>query len=471
MHCKQILRFRSIMSKQSTLFIVPELIKEPKIEKLSTKPRLNSACRNQYIILPNILDDIISRNHLVRSVWAYVESLDLSIVLGKIRSVENNPGRSSTDPKILLCLWLFSIIKSIGSSRVIESYCNEHDAFKWICGGVNVGYHTISDFRKDHGDQLDVLLTMSVTALASSGIISLEKVSQDGIRVRASAGASSFRREATLNDLDVLSKALVEDLKEEEKKCPGACRTRLAAAKLKAAENRVKRVEQAKSELEKLRSDKKEYFKKHGKKIDLKELEKVRVSTTDPEAKVMKMACGGFRPAFNVQFASTNKGKAIISVDITNKGCDNKQLSKMIGNVVERYGVVPDKWFVDAGYDSQEELNLAGTKYSKCEVYMPVKVTSKNKNLYERQPKDSAIVGKWRNRMGTDEAKDLYKERAATAEFVNAKARNRGLQQFLVTGIKNTKCVALIYALAHNMMIQINQAGFDLLNLVKAHIS
>lgn len=468
MVCENIQPSKIYMNDQLLLFKLPEKSQNEIFRSENGKPRLNSPCRNQYELTPSLLEDIIPKDHLARSVWEYVEALDLSIVLNKIKSVKNHAGRPSTDPKILLCIWLFATIKSIGSSRVIEEYCKEHDAFKWICGGVNVNYHTISDFRTDHGNQLDELLTMSVVALANSGIVSLEKVSQDGMRVRANAGSGSFRREGTLNDNYVLAQFLVKDIKEEELKHPGACRSRLTAAELKAAEDRLQRLAKAKEEMEKIRLEKIEYAKQQRKKTDNSELEKIRVSTTDCEARVMKMACSGFRPAFNVQFASSNKGKAILGVDVTNKGCDNHQLTKMIEQVEKRYQVVPKKWLVDGGFDSHEEMNIAGTKYKDCKVYMPVKITTKNKaNPYERQAKDSEIVGEWRERMNTDEAKELYKERASTAEYSNAQARNRGLQQFLVRGIEKTKCVALIYALTHNMMIAINSFEFDLLNLIK----
>ena len=457
------------MSEQLTLFHLPKHYSEPIIEnKEGRKRRLKYASRNQYILTPNLLDDLLPKDHLARSVWEYVQSLDLSIVLKKIQSVENHAGRPATDPKILLSLLLFSTIKSIGSSRVIEEYCKEHDAFKWICGGVNVGYHTISDFRTDHGDLLNELLIMSVTALANANVICLEKVSHDGIRVRANAGSGSFRREPTIHDQYMLAQFLVDDIKEEEEKNPGACRGRLAAAELKSALDRVERLAKAKEELEKLRMEKMEYAKQEGKKIDNTDLEKVRVSMTDPEASVMKMACSGFRPAYNVQFASTNKGKAIIGVDVTNKGSDKKQLSKMIKQVDERYKTIPKKWFVDGGFDSHEELNKAGTEYKECKVYMPVKITKKNKeNPFKRQPKDSEIVSEWRERMSTEEAQTLYKERASTAELVNAHARNRGFQQFLVRGVEKAKCVALLYALTHNMMITIGHCGFDLLKLIR----
>jgi transposase len=467
MYYETVKRLRVSVKGQLTLSTPSEINQKPTNEEIFGKPRLNTACRNQCIASFNTLDDILPKDHLARLVWEYVQSLDLSIILGKILAVKNHAGRPATDPKILLALWLFATIKSIGSSRLIEEYCQEHDAFKWICGGVNINYHTISDFRSNNRDQLDALLTMSVAALANAEIITLEKISQDGMRVRASAGTSSFRREPTIEMQYELAKALVEDIKEEEKKRPGACKKRLAAAELHAAEDRLNRLAQAKSELEKIRNEKIAYAKKEYKKIDSKELEKIRVSMTDPEARIMKMACSGYRPAYNVQFASTNKGKAIIAVDVSNKGADNNLLGSMLDKVVQTYKVIPQKWFVDGGYDSHDELNKVEAKYETCKVYMPVKITSKNQNNpYLKQPKDSKIVGEWRERMGTVEAKELYRERGATAEFVNAAARNRGFQQFNVRGIEKAKCVALIFALTHNMVLQIGCGGFDLLQLI-----
>lgn len=456
------------MKAQSTLFSLPENNQEPISQNCNGKPRIVKACRNQYEFKHNTLDEILPKDHLVRDVWAYVETLDLAIVLGKIKALEGGAGRPATDPKILLSLWLFATIKSIGSSRVIEQYCKEHDAFKWICGGVNINYHTVSDFRTDHGDQLDELLTASVVALSQSGLISLEKVSQDGVRVRASAGSSSFRREATINDQLVLAEMLISDIKEEEQKSPGACKTRLAAAEKKSAEDRLRRLQEASEAFEKIRDEKIAFAKQEGKKIEDSELEKVRVSKTDVDARVMKMACNGFRPAYNIQFGSSNIGKAVVAVEVSNKGTDNKEMLKMMEQVEQRYGIVPNKWFVDGGYRSHPALNAAGLKYKECEIFMPVLIDAKNKNdPYKRKSTDSKTVGDWRERMGTDDAKELYKERAATAELVNAQARNRGLQQFLVRGIPKVKCVALIYALTHNMMLQIGQTGFNLLSLIK----
>ena len=446
------------MNEQTSL--IQSNIKNKK-EEMQTqsygKPRLKSAVRNQVEMVIKTLDDLLPQDHLARDIWEYVEGLDLSLILRKIQSVVGSAGRPAIDPKIFLSIWLFATTKGIGSARLIEEYCREHIAFQWLCGGVSVNYHSISDFRSDHEEQLDNLLTQSIAILAHSGCINLEKVSQDGMRVRACAGASSFRREETLESYLMLAKCLIEDIKEEGAKNPGACKSREVAAQARAATERVQRTERALIELKKIREEKIEVKKREQRNIKEEDLEKVRVSTTDPEARVMKMACGGFRPAYNVQFATTNKDKAIVGVEVTKNGSDQKQTLGMIDQVKDRCNIVPDKWLQDAGYENQSELNKVGEKYKNCKIYMPVKVTKKNENKpHERLPKDSEIAGEWRERMGTEEAKKIYQERAATAEFVNAQSRNKGLQQFVVRGVEKVTCVAFLYAIVQNMMIVLN---------------
>lgn len=443
------------MDEQLTLFNALEQALEPIITKNIGKPRIVAPCRNQYEMRHSTLDELLPKDHLARDVWHYVEGLDLSIVLRKIEAIEGNVGRPATDPKILLSLWVYATIKSISSARMIEEYCNEHDAFKWICGGVNVNYHTISDFRSKHGDQLTDLLIQSVALLSKNGIISLERVSQDGMRVRANAGAASFRREATLEAHLMLATDLLEDLKNEAERNPGQCRTRVEAAERRAAEEKVRNIKSAQAELQKVMEEKKARAKKDRKKIGDKDLEKTRASMTDPEARIMKMACGGFRPAYNVQFVSTNKGKAIIAVDVNKQGADNGQIVKMIERVKTMHGKVPRSWLVDGGYKSGEQLDIVEERYESCKIYMPVETKGKE-DPYKRHSKDSKAVGEWRERMGTEEAKEQYKERAATAEYSNAQSRNKGLQQFRVRGVEKVNCVAMLFALVHNITIFLN---------------
>jgi transposase len=437
------------MNEQMTLFNVEGHAKADVFGKnVHGKPRLRYAVRNQTEMVIKSIDELLPKDHLARDVWTYVDCLDLSIILNQIQSVERSAGRPATDPKIFLALWLYATIKGIGSARLLEEYCEEHDAYKWICGGVKVNYHSLSDFRSLQGEQLDELLTQSVAILSMKNIISLEAISQDGMRVRASAGGSSFKRQETLQFNLELAQMLMTDLNKEAEKNPGACKTRVEAAQRRFAEEKVNSLVKASMELEEVRKSKVRAGKKEQRQVKEEDLKKARASMTDPEARVMKMPDHGFRPAYNVQFATTNKGKAIVGVDITKSGSDQKQTMEMIKQVERRYGLVPEKWLQDGGYNNKAELEKVGVAYKSCKIYMPVKESTK--------PNDSEILVELRERMGTTMAKEIYKERAATAEYSNAQARNHGLQQFLVKGLSKVKCVALIYALAHNMIIALN---------------
>ncbi|MFI0478973.1 MAG: transposase [Candidatus Rhabdochlamydia sp.] len=431
------------MSEQLTFFPLPQTNENNSLNFNQGKPKLKHAIRNQIEIKTGSLDDLLPKIHLARDVWRYVEGLNLNIALQKIQSIEGDVGRSAIDPKILLALWLYAVLEGIGSARLLAEYCTMHDAFKWICGGININYHTLSDFRSLNVELFDGLLTESVAILAHNNLISLEAVSQDGMRVRAYAGSSSFRRKASLKFSLDLAQMLVADLMEEARKNPGACRTRMQAAQERAAKETENKLKNAIKELNETRKSKIRSGKKELREVKEEELEKTRASTTDPDARVMKMAGGGFRPAYNVQFATTNKGKAIIGVDVTKSGSDQKQTIGMIEQVEKRYNQIPKKWLQDAGFKNQSEMEKIVKRYKTCEIYMPVK-EAKNENDAMRE---------LRERMETDEAKTTYKERAATAEYVNALARNRGMQQFCVRGLSKVKNVALMFALAHNMYL------------------
>lgn len=443
------------MEQQLELFSIPELAVEDESKKnYHGKPRLKSPVRNQVEMIMRSLDELLPAEHLARDVWHYVEGLDLSKSLGRIQSVQGNVGRPATDPKILLSLWLFATLKGIGSARMINDYCKEHDAYKWLCGGVEVNYHTISDFRGTQLEQFNNILIQSVAILSKANIISLEKISQDGIKVRAHAGASSFKRELTIESQLDLAELLVKDLQEEAENNPNACKERTTTAQLRSAIEKRQNLKMALEELEKIKAEKIAAAKRDRKKITEKDLEKAKCSIIDPEARVMKMACSGFRPAFNVQFASTNKGKAIVAVEVLNQGNDKNQIFKMIQRIEKKYNIIPESFLVDGGYTGKEELERVVKNYKGCKVYMPVAEKTDEKKLEE-----SEAEAELRIRMESSEGKELYKERAETAEYVNAQSRNKGLQQFRVRGIEKVTCVALIFAIAQNLTIALNIPG------------
>jgi transposase len=406
-------------------------------------PRLRYANRTQVEMRMCALDALLPEDHPARTVWAYVEGLDLSKLLAKIKAVEGAVGASATDPRILMALWLYATVRGIGSARELDRRCDPQTGevpFQWICGGVSLNYHTLADFRVAHVEVLDDLLTNSVAVLLEQGLVCMERVAQDGMKVRASAGAGSFRRRPRLERFRDEAQAQVEALKTELESDAAAGTRRQQAARKRAAEQRGERLRRALAQLPQVEAQK-----------PAKEKENARVSTTDPDARVMKMGDGGFRPAFNVQLATDTQTQIITGVDVTNSGGDQGKLAPMVEQHAERYQKRPKDMLVDGGFAKKEDIEKieqAGTT-----VYAPVQASkSSERDPHTPRPDDTPRVAQWRQRMATPEAKEIYKERASTAECVNAHARNRGLYQFRVRGLAKIKAIVLLYVLAHNLL-------------------
>jgi transposase len=410
---------------------------------VSGPPRLRYANRQQAEMRVCALDALIPEDHPVRLVWAYVEKLELGELLAKIRAVEGAAGASATDPRILLTLWLYATLRGIGSARELDRRCDPHTGevpFQWICGGVTVNYHTLADFRVQHVEVLDNLLTHSVAVLLKEGLVSMERVAQDGMKVRASAGAASFRRRPRLEQFRQEAHAQVQALKKELETDPGAGQRRQAAARQRAAQDRAERLRRALEQLPHIEASK-----------PAKDKDKARVSTTDAEARIMKMGDGGYRPAYNVQLATDTQTQIITGVDVTNSGGDQGKLAPMVEQHEQRYEKKPEAMLVDGGFAKKEDIEKIGQ--AGTTVYAPVQASKDpERDPHTPRPDDTPQVAQWRQRMATPEAKEIYKERASTAECVNAHARNRNLYQFRVRGQVKVKAVVLLYVLAHNLL-------------------
>jgi hypothetical protein len=324
-------------------------------------------------------------------------------------------------------------------------------AYQWLCGGMSVNYHTLADFRTEHVDALDQLLTDGVAALMHEGLVELQQVAQDGMRVRASAGTSSFRREPSLQACLVAAEQQVAALKNQLAEDAGAATRRQQAARERAATERVERIQQALAHRQQLLELREQQKAEKGAKFDPA---KLRASTTDPEARSMKMPDGGTRPGYNFEFATTTGSGIVVGVDVTNSGSDGGQLGPMLDQIRKRYDEVPTAMLVDGGFTTHADIETAHA--AEVKVYGPIKEEAKQleqgKDPYAPKKRDGEGVAAWRQRMGTAEAKTLYRLRSQTAEWTNAQARNRGLYQVRVRGQQKVLGVALLYALAHNLM-------------------
>jgi len=432
------------------------------------KPRLRMAERRQVELRAICLDDLVPTDHRVRMVWTFVEGLDVSALVAAVKAVEGRPGHPPADPRILLALWLYATADGVGSARELARLCDEHIAYQWLCGGVGMNAKTLADFRVGHGEVLEWLLVDSFTALVRAGVASLDRVAQDGMRVRAAAGAASFRRQATLQECRRQAEAAVRDLRAELERDPATASRRQAAARQRAAADRERRVREALAVTEDLRAEEAEKARKAaeraaeaareepagpappGKRAKDKRPKEPRGSTTDPQARVMKMADGGFRPAYNVQFACDTTSGAIAKVSVANVGSDMGKMAPMSEALADDYGQRPRQHLADGGFAKLADITALAQ--AGVETFVPVP-TPRNaeRDRYAPLPGDPPEVAAWRERMNTDDAKAIYKERASTVECANAQARNHGLTRFLVRGLEAVTATALWHALAQNM--------------------
>ena len=433
---------------QDTLFpfAAPDSSGEPPQEAKGT-PRLVVPNRAQMELRSVDLESLLPADHAARAVWEFVESLDVSPLYAEVQSVEGSAGRPAIDPRIYLALWLYATIEGVGSARALERLTRQHDAYRWILGGVSVNHHSLSDFRVQQGEYLDGVLTHSVAVLMEQKLVNLKRVSQDGIRVRASAGASSFRRQASLERCLQEAEEQVEHLRQELEKDPEATNRRQAAARQRAVEDRQRRVKAALEQMSDVASKK-----------PAAEKDKARVSTTDAEARVMKMGDGGFRPSYNGQFAVDTETQIVVGVGLSNSGSDQGQLVPMLEQLKKRYEVIPPESLVDGGFAGLKDIEKASELGT--QVYAPVaKPKDKARDPYAPLATDCPVIAQWRQRMGTQEAKEIYKQRASSVECVNALARNRGLQRLLVRGLHKVRAILLWFAIAHNLMRTLSLEG------------
>jgi transposase len=417
--------------------------------------RVKRPDRRQSLFRPQTFDQLIPSDHRARGIVKFVEELDLSLFYEGIRSRGSEPGRPATDPEMLIALWLFATSEGVGSARQLERLCDRDDAYRWICGGVQVNQHTLSDFRIGNGTALDDLMTRVLGVLKHQGLVKLYRVSQDGVRVRADAGAASFRREEALEECLKAAREQVQHTKKLIDKDDPTRTDKMKESAARAAREREKRVRKAMHQLKALEARQAERARRE-------EAKSPRASTTDPESRVMRMADGGYRPAFNMQFAVDTDTRAIVGVGVTNSGSDAGQMVPMIDEVERRTDKTPKEWLADGGYTDLSDIQGAGEKGVK--VYVPVP-EPRSAEIDPHQPKknDDAQVAEWRKRMGTGQAMEIYRERASTSERTNADLRqHRGLRHLPVRGIEKTLMVGLWMAITYNALLWIGEKAATL---------
>jgi transposase len=410
------------------------------------RPRLRVPDRKQMFWEPWCLDERLEAGHPARTIWQITGRLDLSAFYATIEARGESPGRAATDPRLLVALWLYAATEGVGGGRELDRLCKAHDAYRWLCGEVSVNYHTLNDFRVTYEAAVDDLLTQVLAMLMRHDVVQVKRISQDGTRVRASAGTGSFRRRPTLDKMLQEAKAHVQALKAQGELEPAESNRRRAAQE-RAAREQVERVEAALKEMTQLEAVKASEQKRK----PASKQQPPRTSTTDPQARKMKMPNGGFAPAYNVQIASDPKSRAIVGIDVTNHGTDHGEDAPLREQVERRTGQKVHEHLLDGGYVKGQNIDDAAR--DGVAIFAPLPATGPGGSVLIDKSNDSPAVAAWRERMQTPTGQTAYKERGSTSETVNADLKTfRGLESFAVRGLTKVRCVVLWSALAYNLM-------------------
>jgi transposase len=438
---------------EETLFPMPKAEEKAEPEGQQGRPRLKRANRGQVEWQVVDLDSLLPEDHKARIVWAWVQGVDVQPLEAKIKAVEGQAGQNAIDPRIKLGLWLLATMDGVGSARALDRLCEENIGYRWMCGGVSVNYHTLADFRVEHEEYLEQRLVEGAAALMAEGLVSMETVAQDGKKVRASAGSSSFHRQETLEARLAKAQEQVETLRTELANDPGATTRRQKAARERAASERVARLEEARKEL----AAKQAQAEKSGRaKKDAKNpRKKHRASCSDPQARVMKMANGGFSPAYNAQFCTDVDSNIIVGVDVSQQGNDTGLASPMLEQIVEDYDQRPKAILADTSYASKDEIATITQSGTIPYIAIPIKGKNADKleaDAYAPHKGDTPEVLAWRDRMASAAGQQILKKRGQVAELVHAVLDQMNLARLRVRGLRKVRTALLWFALAHNLL-------------------
>jgi transposase len=407
------------------------------------------------------LESLLPSDHRARQVWQFAEALDLGSFYDAIRSREGHAGRPPADPRVLLALWLYATLEGVGSARELARLVERDVAYRWLAGGVPVNHHGLADFRVSWSEQLDGLLTQSVTVLIDAGMVSLDELAIDGTKIRASASKRSFTRGGRLERIERAAAERVAQLRDELETDPAASTRRRQAAIERAAREAKAKVDKARAALDRLRKEKTKREKSHAKEEKAKS--SPSVSLSDPEARRMRFPDGAVRAAYNLQTVAIPAIGLVVSVKATDRRNDKGLAKPMLDDVAERFGRRPGRVLLDEGYALQADIEALGTGrpgHDPVQIYMPVphdkpeeeiKRHARAQRRYKRAREPEA-VREWRQRMATDEAQDIFRRRKLI-ERIHAHYKNRGLDRLTVRGTVKAQAVALWHALANNLLV------------------
>lgn len=436
-------------------------------------PRLLEPEREVTELQAVCLDNLIAVDHPARLIWSYVLRLDLRELEERIKARKGVPGHPAITPRLLLGLWLYATSEGVGSARLLSRLCERDDVYRWLCGGVGVNHRTLGEFRVSHRELLERLLAHSVTALVAEGLIDLDALSQDGVRVRASAGASSFRRRGTLEQQIAQVKEVLAELAKQVDGDPAADEQRLRERRARRAKERLARLEAAIAKVAELEAKQPKAKSSKGKppesqpserqpqeaapadqqtvdqQVDGKPPKAPRASSTDVDARPIKMADGGFRPAYNMQVASVAGEQIVVAIEISTSSSDRGLARPMVEKIDATYGMLPAHYLIDGGFTKNDDIEWA--HHANVAMFCPP-ITNKHKtDPFEPRSDDGPGIKAWRERMKSEAGKATYRTRSIH-ECINGRFRQWRLTQLTVRGKAKAWAVLAWYALVNNLL-------------------
>jgi len=480
----------------------------PAVAASPVQPRVKPVDRCQLTWQMLDVERLIEPDHAARAIWELVGRLKLEGFYAPIEAVEGSAGRTPWDPRLLVSLWIYAYSRGISSAREIARRCTYEPAFQWLCGLGEVNHHTLSDFRVGHDASLRELFVQVLGVLSSEGLVSLERVMHDGTRIKACAGADSFRREERLKKHLGAARKQVEAMGDPREEQPA----RKRAAQERAVRERQQRLEQALEEVQKVRQAKRA------------DKEQARASQSDPQARVMKQSNGGYAPSYNVQLSTEASNRIIVGAGVSQSGSDYGQLIGAVARIEANLAKKPGQLVVDGGFTTRENImsmaeqgidffgslaevnqRIAGQKGKRGvseEFYTDKFVYDAQQNVFRcpagetlrhkgrdfrlgvtlhqyRAPTERCRLCKFQSKccpgnlhhgrsvirterapamqqfadkMQTEAGKAVYRQRGPVAEFPNAWIKDKlGLRQFRLRGLVKVRLEVLWAALTYNI--------------------
>lgn len=330
---------------QPALLEIPEQPEQPRTTPPQGVPKLRLVDRQQTTMATIFVEELIPADHKARAIWELVGRMDLSQFMQPLRTTVGEAGRPAWDPRLLVSLWVYSYSEGISSAREIERIMQWEPGLQWLAGLEEINHHTLSDFRVEHKEALDELFAQLLALLESAGLVSLKQVMHDGSKIRAQAGVDTFRREKTLRErLEEARQAVAALADPRAEEAPGGDRRR--AARERAARQRAEVLEAGLEELTRLQAEKK----------TAEEKEQVRVSLSEPEARLMKHGDDAIAPSYNAQISTDAAQKIIVGAHLSPCSSDAQSLLPAIEEVAQNLGKRPEQVVADGGYTNRENI-------------------------------------------------------------------------------------------------------------------